>query len=105
MSSARARPAGRRRARSARATRSRLLDRQTRDRAGDDQPLDLRGALEDRVDLGVAVHALDGELARVAAAAEDLHRALRRPDRDLAALQLRHRALGVLEGVTVAPHP
>ena len=69
------------------------------DRAGDDQALDLRGALEDRVDLRVAVHALDRELAGVAVAAEDLDRPLGRPDGDLAGLQLRHRALGVLEGL------
>src|SRR6476469_7307561 len=75
-----------------------LLDVVPGDRPGDDQPLDLRGALEDRVDLRVAVHALHRELARVTVAAEDLDRPLGRPDGDLAGLQLRHRALGVLKG-------
>src|SRR6476469_2487309 len=75
------------------------------DGARDDQALDLRGALEDRVDLGVAVPALDGELARVAVAAEDVHGALGGPERDLARLELAHRALGVLERDRVAPHP
>src|SRR5215217_6852382 len=64
-----------------------LPDLPTRDRARDHKPLDLGGALEDRVDLRVAVHALDRVLARVAVAAEDLDRALRRPDRDLAGLE------------------
>src|SRR5687768_15103476 len=73
--------------------------------ARDDEPLDLRGALEDRVDLRVAVPALDGVLARVAVAAEDLDRALGGPDRDLPGLELGHRALGVLEGLAVAGHP
>src|SRR3954468_13619012 len=82
-----------------------LFDLQTADRPRDDQALDLRGPLEDRVDLGVAVHALDRELARVAVAAEDLDRPLGRPDRHLAGLELAHRALGVLEAVVVAPHP
>ena len=54
----------------------------------DDEPLDLGGALEDRVDLRVAVHPLDRELARVAVAAEDLDRALGRPHGDLAGLEL-----------------
>src|SRR4051794_28065169 len=75
------------------------------DRAADDQPLNLRGALEDRVDLGVAVHALDRELARVAVAPEDLDRPLSRPDRDLAGLELAHRALGGLELAAGAAHP
>lgn len=35
-----------------------LLDAQTGNRAGDDQLLDLRGALENGVNLGVAGHAL-----------------------------------------------
>ena len=89
----------------ARLSRSASADLHPRDRPGDDQPLDLRGALEDRVDLGVAVPALDRELARVAVAAEDLDRALGRPHRDLAGLELAHRALGVVEAVVVAAHP
>jgi hypothetical protein len=40
-----------------------LRDLLARDRSRDDEPLDLRGALEDRVDLGVAVPALDRVLA------------------------------------------
>src|SRR5215213_9507224 len=63
--------------------------------ARDDEALDLAGALEDRVDLGVAVPALDGVLAGVAVAAEDLDRFLRHPHGDLAGLVLAHRALGV----------
>jgi hypothetical protein len=65
-----------------------LLDVHPRDRPGDHQLLDLGGALEDVIDLRVAVPALDGELARVAVAAEDLHRALGHPHGDLAGLQL-----------------
>src|SRR5262249_41360661 len=75
------------------------------DRAGYDEPLDLARPLEDRVDLRVAVHALDGVLARVAVAAEDLDRALGAPDRDLAGLELAHRALGVRERAAGAAHP
>src|SRR5262249_7773427 len=52
-----------------------------------------------------AVPALDGELARVAVAAEDLDRPLGRPHRHLTSLQLAHRALGVLEWNLVSPHP
>src|SRR3954454_19647451 len=70
-----------------------------------DQALDFRGALEDRVDLRVTVPALDGVLARVAVAAEDLDRALGRPHRDLAGLELGHRALGVLERLARPAHP
>src|SRR4051812_9273742 len=77
----------------------------TGDGAADDQALDLRRALEDRVDLRVAVPALHGELARVAVAAEDVHRALGRPQRHLAGLELAHRALGVVERLVVAAHP
>src|SRR5688572_7988626 len=40
---------------------------------GDDEPLDLVGALVDLHDLGVAHEALDGEVAGVAVAAEHLH--------------------------------
>ena len=41
--------------------------------AGDHDPLDLVGALVDLGDLGVAHHPLDGVLAGVAVAPEDLH--------------------------------
>src|SRR3954452_4779321 len=80
-------------------------DVQARDCPRDDKLLDLGRALEDVVDLRVAVHPLDGELARVAVAAEDLHGALGGPHGDLAGLELAHRALGVLELVAVAAHP
>src|SRR6266581_9124521 len=40
--------------------------------AGDHQALNLTGALKEAVDLGVAVPLLDGEVADVAVAAEDL---------------------------------
>src|SRR5262245_48980774 len=44
------------------------------DRARDDHALHLARALADRAQLGVAPHALDGVLARVAVAAVDLDR-------------------------------
>src|SRR5581483_2675817 len=81
------------------------LDPGARDRAGDHQALDLGGALEDRVDLGVAVHPLHRVLARVAVAAEDLDRALRRPHGDLPGLELGYRTLGGLEVLAGPPHP
>src|SRR4051794_20567721 len=82
-----------------------LADSRARDRSGDHQSLNLRRPLEDRVDLRVAVHPLDGVFARVPVAAEDLDRALGRPDCDLARLELRHRALGVVEVLASATHP
>jgi hypothetical protein len=54
--------------------RRQSLDTQARYRPRDDELLDLAGALEDRVDLGVAVPALYWVLAGVAVAAEDLNR-------------------------------
>src|SRR3954468_16275884 len=75
------------------------------DRPADDQPLDLAGPLEDGVDLRVAVPALDRVFAGVAVAAEDLDGLLGHPDRGLAGVQLRHRALAVLERHLVAAHP
>src|SRR5215210_1595503 len=75
------------------------------DRAGDHELLDLRRALEDVVDLRVAVPALDGVLAGVAVAAEDLDRPLGHPHRDLARLELAHRALAARERHLVAAHP
>src|SRR5918992_467966 len=72
-------------------------DLPTRDRPRHHEALDLGGALEDRVDLRVAVHPLHRELARVAVPTEDLDRPLGRPHRHLAGLELGHRALGVLE--------
>src|SRR5216117_3812252 len=71
----------------------------------DDQPLDLAGAFEQRVDLGVAVPLLDGEVADVAVAAADLNRLLGDLDRHLAGLQLGHRTFGVLELAVVPAFP
>src|SRR5947208_6406579 len=82
-----------------------LFDVHPRDRARDHQLLDLGGALEDVVDLGVAVPALHRELARVAVAAENLDRTLGDPHCHLTRLQLAHRALGILEWNAVAAHP
>src|SRR4051794_22617311 len=73
----------------------RLLDAQPGDRPRDDELLDLLGALEDVVDLRVAVHALDRVLARVAVATVDLDGALGDPHRDAAGLELRLRSLGI----------
>src|SRR5260370_31375101 len=67
------------------------------DRSRDDEPLDLAGAFEERVDLGVAVPLLDREVPDIAVAAADLDRLLADLHRDLARLQLRHLALGLLE--------
>src|SRR5580704_9581586 len=48
-------------------------DVDARDGPGDDEPLDLRGAFEDRVDLGVPVPALDRVLADIAVSTHDLN--------------------------------
>src|SRR5712691_1466111 len=74
-------------------------------RSRDDEPLDLARALEEGVDLGVAVPLLDREVPDVAVAAADLDRLLRDLDRNLAGLQLRHRALGLLDLAAVAALP
>src|SRR6185437_17181514 len=74
-------------------------------RPRDDQALDLARALEQGVDLGVAVPLLDREVADVAVAAADLDRLLGDLDRDLAGLQLGHRALGLLELAAIAALP
>ena len=50
-----------------------LLDSQTGNRASDDQLLNLRSALEDRVDLGVTVHALNVVLTGVAITTKNLN--------------------------------
>src|SRR3954451_21282959 len=81
-----------------------LLDAHPADRSADDELLDLLGALEDVVDLRVAVPALDGVLADVAVATEDLDGPLGDPHRGAAGLELRHRAFGVLE-LAVAAEP
>src|SRR5438105_11619480 len=70
----------------------------------DDDALDLGRALEDRVDLRVPVPLLHREVLDVAVPTEDLHRLLGDPDGGLARLELRHRALGVLE-LSVAREP
>src|SRR5436853_3207824 len=75
------------------------------DGPADDQPLDLAGAFEDGVDLRVAVPALDGVLAHVAVAAEDLDGILGDAHRRLTRLELAHRAFAVLELLARAGHP
>ena len=62
-------------------------------RAGDDQVLDLVGALADLEHLGVAVEAGDRRLEHVPEAAVDLDGLRRRPGRHAAGLQLGHRRL------------
>src|SRR5688572_953123 len=87
-------------------TRSlRSRDLVTGDGTADDEPLDLAGALEDRVDLRVAVPPLHRVLAGVAVAAEDLDRLLGHLDRGLPGEQLAHRALACGEGDVVLAHP
>src|SRR5437667_1469875 len=83
----------------------RSLNMQARYGSADHQLLDLLGALEDVVDLGVPVPALDREFADVAVAAEDLDGALGGPHRDPACLELGHRALAVLELLARLAHP
>ena len=63
-----------------------LLDAQSRNRPADDQLLDLLGAFEDVVDLGITVPALDRVLAGVAVAAEDLDGSFGHPRRGAAGL-------------------
>src|SRR5258708_13092903 len=75
------------------------------DRSRDDEPLDLAGTFEQRVDLGVAVPLLDREVPDIAVAATDLDRLLGDLDRDLACLQLPHRALALLELAAFPPSP
>src|SRR5436309_14202679 len=79
----------------ARRRRRRLLDAQAVNSPGNHQLLDLLGAFEDVVDLGVAVHALDRVLARVAVTAVDLDGALGDPHRHPTGLELRLRSLGI----------
>src|SRR5687768_9331577 len=72
-----------------------LLDAEAGDGPGDDELLDLLGAFEDVHDLGVAVPALDGVLAGVAVAAEDLDGPLGDPHGGAAGVELGLAALGV----------
>ena len=65
------------------------------ERPGDDQPLDLRGPLPDPVDAQLAQEPLGGELAHVAAAAEDLDHAVGAAEGRLRREQLGQRRLGV----------
>src|SRR3954467_5560375 len=84
---------------------ARLTDIGAADGSCDDESLDLRRPLENRVDLRVAVHPLDGVLAGVAVAAQDLHRLLGNPDRGLTGEQLALRPLGRLERLALPCHP
>src|SRR5260370_33277643 len=73
-----------------------LLTLVARERLRDHEPLDLARALEQRVDLGVAVPLLDRAVPNVSVAATDLDRLLGDFDRHLAGLHLRHRTLSLL---------
>src|SRR5436305_10080071 len=84
---------------------ARLADVRAADGSGDDEALDLRRPLEDRVDLRVAVHSLDRVLAGVAVTTEDLDRLLGDPDRGLAGEQLALRAFRRLERLALPRHP
>src|SRR4051794_41201703 len=80
-------------------TSSSLTGEISQQATGNHQPLDLAGALVELGDLGVAVVALDGELLRVAVAAEDLDRLAGLASRDRGGEQLGLRAL---DGVRAA---
>ena len=82
-----------------------LADAYARDGSGDRQPLDLRGALEEGEDLGVAVPTLEWVVAHVAVAAEDLDGLVGDPDGVLARVELRHRAFSGFEALAGAGHP
>src|SRR5215210_6227158 len=71
----------------------------------DDQALDLGRALEQLVDLGVAEALLQLVTNLPGARADQVHQPRRRPHRDVARLQLRHRALAARHRHAVAPHP
>src|SRR6266700_3772837 len=76
-----------------------------RDRAGNDEPLNFACAFKNRVDLRVAVPALDGVVADVAVAAEDLDGLLGDPHGRLAGEELGHGALAGFELLAAAAHP
>src|SRR5687767_15768338 len=71
---------------------ARRLTLQVENPAGDDEALDLARPFVDLGDLRVAVVPLDGELLRVAVAAEDLDRLRGLPPRHLRGEELRLRA-------------
>src|SRR5437764_7280482 len=77
------------------ATLAELLNTHARYGSCDHQLLDLLGPLEDVVDLGVAVHALDRVLPRVPVPAVDLDGPLGHPHRHPAGLQLGLGSLGI----------
>src|SRR5581483_2282093 len=77
----------------------------TGERARDDEPLDLAGALEEGVDLRVAVPLLHREVLDVAVAAENLDGLFGDADRRLAGLELAHGSLGLRERLAAARHP
>src|SRR3989442_4091524 len=100
----------RRRRRSTRASRRSWAEGTAIDLAGcerprDDQALDLAGAFEEGVDLGVAVPFPAREVAAVAVAAADLDRLLGDLDRHLAGLQLGHGAVRLGELAAIAALP
>ena len=67
-----------------------LLDVDTRNRARDDEALNLASPFEDRVDLGVSVPPFDGVLADVAVTTQDLDRLFGHLDGRLAGVELGH---------------
>src|SRR5258706_284489 len=71
----------------------RFLEALEAERAGNDHPLHLRGALADLQDLGVAPHAGDRRLVHEAVAAVNLRRLARVGHRDLAGVELGDRGL------------
>src|SRR6202162_1359473 len=77
----------------------------TGDRARNDQPLNLRRAFPDLIDLRVAKPLLDGVLLDVAVATEDLDGVGRHLHGHVSGEALRHRSLGTLERQTLRGHP
>src|SRR3954451_3125264 len=73
--------------------------------AGDDQPLDLGRALEQLVDLRVAEPLLERVVGEARLRADEIHERGGRPHRDVARLELAHRALPAGHRDAVAPHP
>jgi hypothetical protein len=75
----------------------RRLDPAALERAGDDEPLDLRGSLPDPVDAQLAVEPLGDVGAQIAATTERLDGAVRAAPGGLGDEQLGHRGLGMDE--------